>query len=109
MKKMIMIQMLLLISLTAHAQKAQLLLIDPDIEARELENFNIQRGSTHVSSIPDRDAREDFFHEVSKVQEWDELKKDIFYMELERKSVDQLHKKYPELTKKEIKALKDRR
>ena len=108
MKKLIILPMFL-ISFTAFAQKAQLLVIDPDIETRELENFNIQKGSTHVSSIPDRDEREEFFQGVSQVQSWDELKKDIFYMELDRKSVDDLHKKYPELSKKDIKKLKDRR
>ena len=107
MKMLITISMLM-VSLSAFAQKAQLIVIDPDIETRELENFNIQKN-THESSIPDRDERELLLNQVAKTKDWDELKKDIFYMDLARKSVSELQKKYPELSAKEIKLLKERR
>ncbi|WP_408097840.1 hypothetical protein ACJVC5_02690 [Peredibacter sp. HCB2-198] len=107
MKKLMTIPMLL-VSLSAFAQKANVIFIDPDIESKELENFNIQKDS-HQSSIPDRDEREALLNQNEKTKDWDELKKDIFYMDLARKSVPELQKKYPELTAKELKLLKERR
>ena len=107
MKKLITFSMLM-VSFSAFAQKANVIFIDPDMETKELENFNIQKN-THESSIPDRDDREALLNQNSKTQNWDELKKDIFYMDLARKSVSELHKKYPELSTKELKQLKERR
>lgn len=92
------------------AQKAEVLLLDEDIDGKELErNFNVHRGSTHVSSLPDRDAREMTLAEIPELKNWDELKKDIFFMDLKSKSLSQLKKKYPELKTKDLKFLKEKR
>lgn len=110
MKKLMILPLITFMISTAQAQKAQLLVIDPDIDSSELEeNFNVQRGSTFKSSIPEKSDRDAVLKAVPKTQEWDELEKDIFYMDLGRKSVEELKKQYPSLSLKEIKILKDRR
>lgn len=92
------------------AQKAQVLLLDENIDEAELrQNFNVQRGSTSKSSLPDRGSRDKILSAVPAISEWDELKKDIFFMELETKTIPQLKKKYPELNESQIKTLKDKR
>lgn len=99
-----------LITSLAYAQKAQVLLIDEDIDGKELEqNFNVHKGSTHVSSIPPKAIRDEVLKGVKPAEKWDELQKDIFYMELKSKSVKELKKKYPELSEKELQFLKDKR
>ena len=100
----------LLSATTVFAQKAHITILDPDIDSKEIKrNFNVHRGSTHKSSLPDRDLREEVLSGVELIEAWDELKKDIFFMDLKSKSIADLQKKYPELTIAEIKLLKDRR
>lgn len=109
MKNLILIT-LLLSTTSVLAQRANVTILDPDIDSKELkQHFNVNRGSTHVSSLPDRDLRDEVLSGVETVQNWDELKKDIFFMDLKSKSLGDLQKKYPELTLAEIKSLKDRR
>jgi hypothetical protein len=109
MKKIFMVT-LLIFPLFSYAQKAQLTVIDPDIDDTELrENFNVHRGSTHKSSIPDKTSREELLKDLKGISDWDELKKDIFYMDLKSKSLDELSKKYPELSPKQLTDLKKRR
>ncbi|MCM2351577.1 MAG: hypothetical protein NDI69_16255 [Bacteriovoracaceae bacterium] len=109
MKFILMFLMLSCLSV-ANAQKAEVLLLDEDIDETELkEDFNVHKGSTHRSSIPDRDQRQMLLSKLSAIEKWDELKKDIFYMDLASKSVSQLKEKYPELKLKEIKMLKAQR
>ena len=108
--KLILSFLLLGISSMSTAQRAQVLLLDEDIDGTSLDqNFNVQRGSTARSALPDRDLREEVLSVVPDIAEWDELKKDIFFMELESKTVLQLKKKYPELKESQIKMLKDKR
>ncbi len=100
--------LLLILSPWALAQKAHVIILDPNIDSKELEkNFHVHRGSTHVSSIPDRKLRNSFLSDVDKVQKWDELKKDIFFIDLKNKDLSTLKKKYPEFSKTELKSLKD--
>ena len=108
--KILIIFTLFICTTQAFAQRANVTILDSEVESKELErNFNVRRGSTHKSSLPDRDFREEVLSGVETVQKWDELKKDIFFMDLKSKSLAELKKKYPELTLAEIKSLKDRR
>lgn len=101
---------LILIAPLAHAQKAKVLLIDKDIDEKELQqNFDVQKGSTHESSIPDKNVRDHFLKSVKATSKWDELQKDIFYMDLKSKSVKELKNKYPDISEKELQLLKDKR
>lgn len=100
---------LILISFHSFAQKAQVTILDPDINSEELQNeFDVHYGSTHVSSLPDRETREEVFEGIKSIKKWDELKKDIFFMDLKSRSIQDLQSRYPELSVKEIKTLKSR-
>lgn len=84
------------------------MIIDQDIETQELEpHFNVQRPQ-RVSSLPDRYTRETLLEEFEIGESWDELKKDIFFMELRLKTLVELKKKYPELSEKKLKEIQER-
>lgn len=101
---------LLVIANITHAQRAQVLLLDEDLDGTDLEkNFSVHQGSTAHNALPDRDLREEVLSAVPAIAEWDELKKDIFFMDLASKTIPQLKKKYPELKESKIKMLKDKR
>ncbi|WPU64864.1 hypothetical protein [Peredibacter starrii] len=100
---------LLLFMSFAHAQKAKVLLIDENINGKELEkNFDVEKN-THQSSIPNKADRDLLLKNVKGTAKWDELQKDIFYMDLKSKSVKELKKKYSEFSEKELQLLKDKR
>lgn len=108
--KFILTFLLLGISNMTAAQRAQVLLLDENIDGKALEgNFKVHQGSTARSALPDRDLREEVLSGVPAIESWDELKKDIFFMELASKTIPQLKKKYPELKESQIKMLKDKR
>lgn len=101
--------LLLLLTSFAHAQKAKVLLIDEDIDGKSLEkNFDIQKN-THESSIPNKADRDLLLKGVKGTEKWDELQKDIFYMDLKSKSVKELKKKYSEISEKDLQLLKNKR
>lgn len=105
--KIIIISISLIISLSALAQKADLLLIDENIDASTLEeNFNIKKGSTLKSYLPPKEARDDFLKNIPESQSWDEYQKDAFYMDIKKKTSDEIIKKYPYLSKAKVAALK---
>lgn len=100
---------LLLFSSFAHAQKAKVILIDEHIDGSSLQkNFDVQKNS-HESSIPKKEIRDEVLKGVKASEKWDELQKDIFYMDLKSKSVKELKKKYPAISEKELTFLKDKR
>lgn len=90
--------------------KGELLIIDENIETKSLEkNFNIRRGSTKRSSLPDKGLRDQFLAQVKQAKAWDEYQKDAFFMDLKSKSLKELQAKYPDFSEKELKTLKDKR
>jgi hypothetical protein len=90
--------------------KGELLILDENIETKSLEkNFNIRRGSTHRSSLPDKGLRDQLLSKVKQTKGWDEYKKDAFFMDLKSKSLKELQAKYPDFSEKELKTLKDKR
>ena len=99
--------MILLITPLAKAQKANVLLLDENIDEKELEkNFNVKKGSTLKSYLPPKDLRDNFLEHVPASKKWDEYQKDAFYMDIKNKSVDEVLKKYKQFSKKEILTLK---
>lgn len=97
----------LFISLSAHAQKVELLLIDENIDTSSLEdNFDVKKGSTLKSFLPPKDLRDHFLKDVPESKEWDEYEKDVFYMDLKNKSIKEITKKYPQFSKEKISFLK---
>lgn len=109
MKKSL-ITLSLLFTSFVFAQKADLIVIDPDMDASSLkDNFNVHYGSTAQNSLPDLDQRDSLLFSVKETHKWDELKKDIFYMDLKSKPLDYLESKYPEIKSSDLKKLKDNR
>lgn len=107
MKKILMCLSLIL-SLNLQAQKAELLILDDNIDTSSLnKNFNIKRGSTLKSFLPDKDERDAFLQEVPESKDWDEYQKDSFYMDIKNKSVKDIKKKYPHISRERITALKE--
>lgn len=108
----ILISLLFFTSLQALAQNqgVKVHIVDPDIDDSSLKDkYQVTRTAIKSNTIPDRDLREKFLKDVSSTQNWDELKKDIFYMDLKNKSIKQLVKKYPEFKKSELQDLKNKR
>ena len=101
---------LLLFSHLTLAQRAEVTILDPNIDGRSLErSYNVHRGSTHQSSLPDRNVREDLFRHMPELQHWDELKKDMLFMDLGRHSASKIKQKYPSLSDREIQTLMELR
>lgn len=107
--KVIMIFSLLIFAQRTFAQKADLLLIDEDIEASSLEqNYRIHKGSTLKSFLPPKEQRDAFLVFVPESKEWDEYQKDVFYMDFLKKPISEIQKKHPQYTKEKIKELKSK-
>ena len=107
MKKLI--PLLILVSFTTLAQ-VEVQIVDPHIDSSQLDGkYEVHKGFKTNKVLPNRDLREEVLKDVKVIQKWDELKKDIFFMDLERKSLSELVKKYPELKESELKFLKDKR
>lgn len=107
MKNYLLIMTILIIPFKVSAQKANLLLVDENIDEKALEgNFNVKKGSTLRSSLPPKELRDRFLENVPAAKDWDEYQKDAFYMDIKNKSVDEILKKYKQFSKKEIKSLK---
>lgn len=98
---------ILLISQTVLAQgKPKVLVLDPDMDSKELDStFEVQRPSD-FTALPKKEDRDLLFEGNKKIAKFDELKKDILYVDLRTKSVEEVKKKYPELNEQEIKFLK---
>ncbi|HLT23238.1 MAG TPA: hypothetical protein VKZ84_07335 [Bacteriovoracaceae bacterium] len=107
MNKLIISTLLVTFALTTYAQKADLLLIDENIDASSLEkDFNIHKGSKLKSFLPDKAERDRFLKLVPESTSWEEYQKDAFFMDIKKKSVDEIHRKYPHFSKDKISRLK---
>lgn len=100
--------LLLLLSTTALAQKANVLIVDPDVDSSGLEkDYNVQKPSQHYA-LPDKESRDEVFKGIKAVEKYDELKKDILFVDLKNKAPAEIMKKYPELSKSDIKKMLER-
>lgn len=101
---------LFLFSLISYSSFAQVHVhvVDPDMDVSPLENqgYHITRGEKTFSSLPDKEKRDLVLGDVPESKQWDELDKDIFFMDLKNKSIEQLEKKYPKMTKSKLQRLK---
>lgn len=97
-------------STIAKAQnKAQLFLVDQEIDASELKNdFNISSKKADQSVFPEKEVVDNLLNKEEFTKDWDELKKDIFFMELKTKNIKFLVEKYPEVSEKKMKELKNK-
>lgn len=102
----------LIISFTAYAQNSgvKVFITDENIDSSTFDKkFEVQRKPIKNNSVPDRTARENFFNNFEIPKDWDELDKDMFYMDLHNKSLRDLIKKYPDYKERELSKLKDER
>lgn len=99
----------LLISTFSFAQKAEVVILNDDIENEPLEkHFNVSRGSSHESSLPDKKTRDELLSDRKQVKDWEEFKKDLFYMDLKSKTLKELEQKYPAFSAQELTDLKSK-
>ncbi len=98
----------LLVSFAAFAQKAKVLVIDPSIDQKKLQNYDLEKPDP-TKVLPKKSERDEFFKNVKQAQSMDELGQDLFYMDLKSKPLPALMKKYPQFSEKELKALKGKR
>ena len=107
--KTIIVALSLVFTTSVLAQKAKVILLDDHIKSEKLEdNFDIETPQKN-EILPDMHMRDSLLGKASPFNQWDELKKDIFYMDLKSKSLSDLEKKYPEVSKNELKKLKEKR
>lgn len=114
MKNLLIIFLLFSINLTVYAQpkhgKAKVLIVDEDIDPTELaKDYTIEKAEPSNLGLPDLKARDRSFKGIQFPENWDDLKKDIFYLELKSKSLEDLIKKYPDLKESDIKILKGKK
>lgn len=109
MKYVLLCLLTLCFASAALAGKAKVFVIDSDIETAEIgEEFDVQTAS-HDSVLPDKNERDDFLSGLEQVKEWDEWEKDLFYMNLKHKSLDELEKKYSSFSREELAKMKEKR
>jgi hypothetical protein len=104
MKKLFLFSLL---SFAAYSQ-VQIQVVDPDVDPASFEGdgYQVQTKPSNYNVIPEMDKRDTLFQGVKLPAKWDQLDKDIFYMDLKSKSMDQLKLKYPNLSEKLLKDLK---
>ncbi len=91
--------------------QVQVQVVDPEVDTSELQQkgYQVTRGENEFSSLPDKTKRDSLLEGLAVAKDWDELQKDIFYMDLKSKTLDQLEKKYPDISKDRLKQLKVKR
>ncbi len=101
---------LVFFSSTVFAQNA--VLTDEGASSPELEKTSkVQKPVSPRNILPGRAEREQFFTDNWKegLKDYDELEKDLLYMDLKSKTILELRQKYPELTPKELEELQTKR
>ncbi len=99
--------LLTFISLSSLAQ-VKIQVVDPELDTTPLEgrSYQIEREEKSFSSIPAKEKRDKLLADVPESKLWDELDKDIFYMDLKNQTIEQLVAKYPKMTKTKLERLK---
>lgn len=91
------------------SSKAKLLIVDPAINPKQLENeFAIERPEVRKSSLPSLELRDKIFEGINKISDWDETEKDLLYVRIKSRNMKEIKKIYPELSSEEIKKMKER-
>ncbi len=104
--------LMLMFSFFALAEEPKAILLDEGATSAELDkNHDVQKPKPPRNILPARAEREQFFADNPKegLKEYDELEKDLLYMDLKSKTILELKSKYPELSPKELEELKTKR
>ncbi len=104
--------LLFCVSFSALADDPKAILLEKDASSPELEkDHTVQKVLPPRKILPARAEREQFFTDNWKdgLKDYDELEKDLLYMDLRHKTILELKQKYPELSAKELEELKTKR
>jgi hypothetical protein len=99
-------------SLPAFAEEPKAILLDEGATSAELDkNHDVQTARPPRNILPAKAERDQFFAANWKdgLKDYDELEKDLLYMDLKSKTILELKSKYPELTARELEELKTKR
>lgn len=107
MKKLFLFSLL---SFAAYAQ-VQIQVVDPDVDPASFEgdHYQVKTKSLEHDAIPEIEKRDAFFENTALPARWDQLDRDIFYMDLKSKSLEKLQRKYPDFDIRKLQALKAKR
>lgn len=109
LKKMTIISCMISCSAFAQNQGVKVFIVDDNIDSKALEGkYEVTRKPDVYKTVPNRQKREELFRDTALPQDWDELSKDIFYMDLNNKSLSELAQKYPTFDKKVFIELKNK-
>ncbi len=90
-------------------QGVQVHIVNPHINSTRLENnYRVTTESQVPNNLPSREEREMVLYGLKQVKNWDELKKDIFFHDLQNKTLTKLMLRYPEFSEEELKTLQDK-
>jgi hypothetical protein len=106
------LMLVLMFSLPAIAEEPKAILLDEGATSSELDkSHEVQKARPPRNILPGRAEREQFFTDNWKdgLKDYDELEKDLLYMDLKSKTVLELKSKYPELSPKELEELQTKR
>ncbi len=88
---------------------AELFLVDQGIDASALKDqFNISKDKADLKVFPRKEIVDRLVGQEDFAKDWDELKKDIFFMDLKIREMSYLTNKYPEISNKKIIELKNK-
>ena len=89
------------------AQEAELVLIDEDISPTDIgSEFKIHRPEKKKNFLPQIHLRDKFLMNIPESRDWDEYRKDSFYMDIKHKKVEEILLKYPNYNEIFIRSLK---
>ncbi len=104
--------LVMMFSLSAFAEEPKAILMDEGATSPELDKtHNVQKAKPPRNILPGKAERDQFFADNWKdgLKDYDELEKDLLYMDLKSKTILELKAKYPELTARELEELKTKR
>jgi hypothetical protein len=102
-----MLKLLILLFVLPVFSQVKVQVIDPELDTTPFEgNYQVSRKEETFSSLPSKKERDKLLSQIAATKDWDELKKDLFYMDLNSKKMEQLKIKYPEIPVQELRKLK---
>jgi hypothetical protein len=83
--------------------RPKIIFLNKDIDGKEFaKKYDIEKPMAPLFIMPDLQERDEFFSGMTFPESWDDLNKDIFYVEIHQRPLSFLIEKYLEINKKEI-------
>jgi hypothetical protein len=106
------LMLVFLFSTFAIAEEPKAILLDEGATSAELDKTHeVQKAKPPRNILPGKAERDQFFADNWKdgLKDYDQLEKDLLYMDLKSKTILELKSKYPELSPKDLEDLKTKR